>query len=161
MYATPGTHRYVLPWGLLHDETDRGPLWDPALNSYSYILDLKTDTLINPNNTAVSPTDWFHYQGHWGDRIYPMNDTRQYRFAGQYHYVSGPVGPKGHGLGRANVCPGGHECKIKYWLGQDLDLRFWHGENGDDYDDEERSGVQFMGDAGFGQDWSLPGDDEE
>ncbi|KXL44201.1 MAG: hypothetical protein FE78DRAFT_150702, partial [Acidomyces sp. 'richmondensis'] len=32
MYATPGLHPYILPFGLLHDQTDRGPLWDPALN---------------------------------------------------------------------------------------------------------------------------------
>lgn len=32
MYATPGRHPYILPFGILADRTDRGPLWDPALN---------------------------------------------------------------------------------------------------------------------------------
>jgi hypothetical protein len=36
MYAMPGTHPYVLPFGLLADVTDKGPLWDPALNYYAY-----------------------------------------------------------------------------------------------------------------------------
>ncbi|KAH8589402.1 hypothetical protein B0O99DRAFT_334529 [Bisporella sp. PMI_857] len=36
MYAMPGTHPYVLPFGLLADVTDRGPLWDPALNYIAY-----------------------------------------------------------------------------------------------------------------------------
>jgi hypothetical protein len=36
MYAMPGTHPYVLPWGLLADVTDKGPLWDPVLNYLAY-----------------------------------------------------------------------------------------------------------------------------
>ena len=36
MYAMPGTHPYVLPFGLLADVTDAGPLWDPALNYIAY-----------------------------------------------------------------------------------------------------------------------------
>jgi hypothetical protein len=36
MYAMPGTHPYVLPFGLLADVTDKGPLWDPTLNYYAY-----------------------------------------------------------------------------------------------------------------------------
>ncbi|TAQ90957.1 hypothetical protein B7494_g711 [Chlorociboria aeruginascens] len=36
MYATPGAHPYVLPFGMLADVTDRGPLWDPSLNYYAY-----------------------------------------------------------------------------------------------------------------------------
>ncbi|KJR85063.1 vacuolar sorting-associated protein [Sporothrix schenckii 1099-18] len=43
MYALPGTHPYVLPFKMLRDETDKGPLWDPALNNlayhYDYVLD--------------------------------------------------------------------------------------------------------------------------
>ncbi|KAK6607731.1 vacuolar protein sorting-associated protein [Botrytis cinerea] len=31
MYATPGTHPYVLPFKLLADVTDKGPIWDPSL----------------------------------------------------------------------------------------------------------------------------------
>ncbi|KAI1001510.1 hypothetical protein K3495_g6688 [Podosphaera aphanis] len=36
LYATPGRHPYVLPFGMLADVTDRGPLWDPALNYLAY-----------------------------------------------------------------------------------------------------------------------------
>ncbi|CAK7226858.1 Vacuolar protein sorting-associated protein 62 [Sporothrix bragantina] len=43
MYALPGTHPYVLPFKMLRDETDKGPLWDPAKNNlayhYDYVLD--------------------------------------------------------------------------------------------------------------------------
>lgn len=36
MYATQGIHPYVLPFKMLHDTTDRGPLWDPLHNLYAY-----------------------------------------------------------------------------------------------------------------------------
>ncbi|KAI6248247.1 putative vacuolar protein sorting-associated protein TDA6 [Erysiphe necator] len=36
MYATAGKHSYILPFGLLADVTDKGPLWDPAHNYLAY-----------------------------------------------------------------------------------------------------------------------------
>jgi len=119
MYATPGTHSYILPWGLLHDQTDKGPLWDPALNSHMYTYDLRDDTLRSSNFTPAAPTGWFHFAGHWGDKQYPLGDSRQYLFAGNYHYVSGPLGPKFKNLGRRKICQGreSERCVIKNWLG--------------------------------------------
>ena len=115
MYARPGVHPYILPLGLLHDQTDRGPLWDPLLNKMSYTYDVKNQTLRPSNHTPNVPTEWFFFNGHWGDRLYPMNDRRQYQFAGQYHYVSGPLGPRFKNLGRRKVCQGpySNECVIK------------------------------------------------
>ncbi|KAH6661725.1 vacuolar protein sorting-associated protein [Verticillium dahliae] len=43
MYAQPGFHPYILPFKLLKDVTDRGPLWDPAKNTYSYWYDYERD----------------------------------------------------------------------------------------------------------------------
>jgi hypothetical protein len=119
MYATPGTHSYILPWGLLHDQTDKGPLWDPALNSHMYTYDFRNDSLRSSNFTPTAPTGWFHYAGHWGDKQYPLGDSRQYLFAGNYHYVSGPLGPKFKNLGRKKICQGqeSDRCVIKNWLG--------------------------------------------
>lgn len=105
MYATAGLHPYVLPWGLLHDQTDRGPLWDPALNMYSYTYDYKNGTLRSSALSPKAPTEWFYFNGRWGDKHYPLSDPRQYEFAGQYHYVSGPYGPRYKDLGRQRVCP--------------------------------------------------------
>ena len=118
MYSTPATHPYILPWGILHDLTDRGPLWDPALNAHAYTYDHKNDTIRSSNITPEAPTEWFHFAGHWGDKFYPLNDRRQYRFAGQYHYVNGPLGPKFKNLGRKKICPGPDStpCVIKNWL---------------------------------------------
>jgi hypothetical protein len=118
MYATPGIHAYILPWGLLHDQTDRGPLWDPVLNMHAYTYDHLNDTLRSSLLTPKSPTEWFDFNGHWGDKFYPLGDTRQYRFAGQYHYVNGPLGPKFKNLGRTHICPDESvPCTVKNWLG--------------------------------------------
>jgi len=118
MYATPGIHSYILPWGLLHDETDRGPLWDPALNVHAYTYDHLNNALRSSQLTPKAPTEWFHFNGHWGDKFYPLGDSRQYRFAGQYHYVNGPLGPKFKSLARTHICPDEEAtCKVKNWLG--------------------------------------------
>ena len=118
MYAMPGTHAYILPWGLLRDQADRGPLWDPALNMHAYVYDHLNDTLRSSQLTPRSPTEWFHFNGHWGDKFYPLGDTRQYRLAGQYHYVNGPLGPKFKNLGRTTICQDrAAPCQIKNWLG--------------------------------------------
>lgn len=120
MYATPGIHSYALPWGLLHDQTDRGPLWDPVLNMHSYTYDFARDTLRPSAASPVAPTQWFYFDGHWGDKFYPLGDDRQYRFAGQYHYVNGPLGPRYKRLGRHKVCQGPDEapCVIKNFVGE-------------------------------------------
>jgi hypothetical protein len=107
MYATAGVHPYVLPGGILHDMTDRGPLWDPAMNMYSYMYDYKTDHLATTQLTPEAPIGWFYFEGHWGDKFYPLNDARQYRFVGQYHYVSGPL----------EVCQNNGECVLKGVIG--------------------------------------------
>ena len=143
MYATPGTHSYVLPWGLLHDVTDRGPLWDPVLNSHTYTYDYVNDTLRASNHTPSAPTSWFYFNGHWGDKFYPLGDSRQYRFAGQYHYVNGPIGPRFKGLGRRHVCPGRvtDPCVTREWLqASNGKAKRWNGPlpgEGDEMSEED------------------------
>jgi hypothetical protein len=83
MYGTSGTHPYVLPGGILHDETDRGPLWDPVKNLYSFTYDYQTDKLLASNLTPNAPVGWFYFAGHWGDKFQksrsPGNLSRQWR----------------------------------------------------------------------------------
>ena len=137
MYATPGRHTYVLPFGLLHDETSRGPLWDPTLNLLSYTYSfpsfasptpvLKPDVNTNPD----APIGWFFFNGHWGDRSYEMEDPRQYEFVGQKHYVSGPIGPRFKALGRKNICPGFEgTCLVRDVRGEE-GPRVWEGGDED------------------------------
>ncbi|KAK3208211.1 hypothetical protein GRF29_96g1729895 [Pseudopithomyces chartarum] len=117
MYASAGVHPYVLPGGILHDVTDRGPLWDPTLNMYSYTYNYRYDDLKSSNLSPDAPIGYFYFQGHWGDKFYPLNDPRQYRFLGQYHYVNGPLGPRFKNLGRKEICQGNGECVLKRWIG--------------------------------------------
>ena len=140
MYATPGLHPYILPWGVLHDQTDEGPLWDPTLNSYSYIYNYVEDELRSSNFTPKAPTEWFYFTGHWGDKFYPLSDERQYRFAGQYHYVNGPLGPRFKHLGRRKLCQGSvtDPCTIRTSLAQSPRLRRWRGPGiGEQITDED------------------------
>ncbi|KAK3718061.1 Vacuolar protein sorting-associated protein 62 [Vermiconidia calcicola] len=116
MYTTPGVQPYVLPWGILHDQTDRGPLWDPSLNVRSYTYDLETKEFRASTRNPKVPTSWFDFAGHWGDKFYPLSDPRQYRFAGEFHYVNGPPGPRWKGLHRKHVCQHGRRCHIKHWV---------------------------------------------
>lgn len=58
MYATPGRHSYILPFGLLADVTDKGPLWDPAHNYLAYHYNTSithdVDARYLPNETSSS-----------------------------------------------------------------------------------------------------------
>ncbi|TKA77785.1 hypothetical protein B0A55_04697 [Friedmanniomyces simplex] len=130
MYPTPGLHPYILPWGLLHDQTDRGPLWDPALNVKSFVYDPRNRTVRASTLNPRAPTGWFDYAGHWGDKYYPLSDPRQYRLAGQYHYVNGPTGPKFKRLGREEICQGRGVCRVRHWLGGDRAKRVRPVEQG-------------------------------
>lgn len=134
MYATPGDHPYILPFKMLKDVTDRGPMWDPAQNHYAYHYDYESDDDHQPDDmlsalkpvaddlpeslspagsNPSAPTSWFHYRGRWGDRVYPLADPRQWRLFGQYHYVTGPQGPKFKNLGRKKMCLA-KKCKIRH-----------------------------------------------
>ncbi|KAL2016441.1 hypothetical protein VTK56DRAFT_3528 [Thermocarpiscus australiensis] len=117
MYAAPGLHPYVLPFKLLKDVTDKGPLWDPALNNLAFWYDYEVDreevkappgqlrTSLTPAaSNPHAPTSWFHFEGFWGDDIYPLSDRRQWRLFGEYHYITGPQGPKQKWLDRRKVC---------------------------------------------------------
>ncbi|PSS27591.1 hypothetical protein M430DRAFT_24027 [Amorphotheca resinae ATCC 22711] len=140
MYAMPGLQPYVLPFGLLADVTDKGPLWDPALNFLAYHFNTtithnadaksmppeppspesphtskvhrRTDMLQPASCNPDAPMGWFWFKGHWGDKFYQLADERQWRFAGQYHYVNGPLGPRFKNLGRSRVCQSGSKCRM-------------------------------------------------
>lgn len=130
MYAQPGKHPYVLPFGLLADVTDKGPLWDPALNYLAYHFNtsithnadaqsttsspvaMMQETLQPAASNPQAPVGWWWFKGHWGDKFYDLNDLRQWRFLRQYHYVNGPLGPWYKNLGRSRVCQSRGECRI-------------------------------------------------
>lgn len=146
MYATPGVHPYVLPFGILHDVTDRGPIWDPSLNLYAFTYNITSEAVSRTDISSHVPTAWFDFVGHWGDKHYPLNDPRQYTFAGYYHYGSGPLGPKFKRLANEHICEHEGDCvvwssleegaaRMRFSNGLDLE----EGEDDDDDDDSERT----------------------
>ncbi|GAP89577.2 putative mfs sugar transporter protein [Rosellinia necatrix] len=109
MYAMPGNHPYVLPFQMLKDVTDHGPLWDPSKNyrSYWYNYSAPEGEGLDPTReNPDAPIGWFHFNGRWGDKLYGLDDKRQWRLFGQYHYVTGPQGPKFKNLGRRKFLVG-------------------------------------------------------
>ncbi|KAH6644399.1 hypothetical protein C7974DRAFT_383474 [Boeremia exigua] len=144
MYGTAGTHPYVLPGGILHDVTDRGPLWDPTMNMYSYTYDYQRDHLATSNLTPEAPIGFFYFAGHWGDKFYPLSDPRQYRFLGQYHYVNGPLGPRFKNLGRQQICQGNGDCILKDTLDSNRQRkmkRYPHVGEGEQMNEEDAKKV--------------------
>jgi hypothetical protein len=134
MYAMPGVQPYILPFKLLKDVTDKGPIWDPAKNIYAYHYDYMADypskpgherhrSLVPAAENPDAPTGWFHYEGSWGDKVYSLADRRQWRLFGQYHYVTGPSGPKFKKLDRQKMCQTQH-CEILHSLEPG---RTWYG----------------------------------
>ncbi|KAL8344151.1 hypothetical protein RB601_004599 [Gaeumannomyces tritici] len=112
MYATAGSHPYVLPFGMLKDVTDEGPLWDPARNAWAYWHEPsggEDESVFEPaapigGEAAPAPAGWLGFRGRWGDELYGLDDGRQWRLFNQYHYVNGPAGPADKHLGRNAMC---------------------------------------------------------
>lgn len=93
-HTIPGVN---LPAGFLLDYTDRGVLWDPVLNAYSYSYDVATGSFAS----ASDPVAWLNFNGKWGDDQ-PPNEPSIF---GQARNVGGPNGPKFKALDRELVCP--------------------------------------------------------
>lgn len=95
-HTIPGVN---LPTGFLLDYTDRGLLWDPTLNAYTYTYDPSTTTFSAASDG--DPVPWLNFNGQWGDDK-PPNEPSIF---GEAEYVAGPNGPKFKTLNRTEVCP--------------------------------------------------------
>lgn len=80
------------------DYTDRGVLWDPVLNGYTYTYD---ETAAFQAVNSEDPVAWLDFNGRWGDDQ-PPNEPSVF---GEAKNVAGPNGPKFKGLDRELVCP--------------------------------------------------------
>lgn len=123
-YVSVGTHPHDLPYEILCDFTDRGPLWNPTKNYLGYTYDGKfvSPATSNTNKQHVGRElkygDWLTFTGHWGDQQLPSSDPRQrYSFIGGYKYIDGPRGPLKKNLLRIIPCE-----RHKWW-------NFWNGCN--------------------------------
>ncbi|KAJ5233991.1 uncharacterized protein N7469_005757 [Penicillium citrinum] len=118
-YVIAGKHDHTipgvnLPTGFLVDYTDRGHLWDPVLNAYSYIYKVADRTFEAASPGA--PLGLVNFNGKWGDDQ-PPNEPSIF---GEAKYVAGPNGPKFKSLDRKHVCPS-TPCII-------LPFRIWSGQ---------------------------------
>lgn len=120
-YVSVGQHPHDLPYDILSDFTDRGPLWNPSKNYLAYTFD---GDFVYPNaNSSGEYKDrelkygnWLSFMGHWGDKQLSMSDSRQlYLFIGGHKYIDGPHGPLMKNLVRLKPCE-----RHKWW-------NFWNG----------------------------------
>ncbi|KAI0354618.1 hypothetical protein OH77DRAFT_1590398 [Trametes cingulata] len=114
-YATPGKHCHDLPFDLLCDQTDAGPLWDPTLNFRGFWFDNSTGAFSvaggagsDAEEEAAEDAAWLSFAGMWGDEQYPVLEHGQYCIplgdTDECEFVSGPTGPIAKNLGRTTVC---------------------------------------------------------
>lgn len=123
-YVSVGTHPHDLPYQILCDFTDRGPLWNPTKNYLGYTYDGKhvypAENNANPKDSGreIRYGNWLTFAGHWGDHQLPDDDPRQkYSFISGYKYIDGPRGPLKKNLLRMIPCE-----RHKWW-------NFWNGCN--------------------------------
>ncbi|EXJ77425.1 hypothetical protein A1O3_09651 [Capronia epimyces CBS 606.96] len=102
-YPTEGNHTHD---EALVDIADKGRRWDPIPLAYFYKYDPATDVL-TPADPGTYPTDWFHFEGAWGDKKYKDSDPRQKTvpYFGLKKYDNGPTGPKFKHLVRKGLVP--------------------------------------------------------
>lgn len=123
-YVSVGTHPHDLPYQILCDFTDKGPLWNPAKNYLGYFYDgsfvLPIEENANSEHTwrELDYGDWLTFPGHWGDKKLADEDPRQkYSVIGGAKYTDGPRGPLAKNLLRVIPCE-----RAKWW-------NFWGGCN--------------------------------
>lgn len=112
-YPSVGQHAHDVPFFFmpLSDFTDRGPLWDPALNYYGYTITKGNEITPATERTKTElGVEWLHFQGHWGDKQIPFSDPRQKFCIVQWKYIDGPRGPLRKNLDRVSLCQ-----RFKWW----------------------------------------------
>lgn len=113
-YATVGQHSHDIPYHMLSDFTDRGPLWDPAQNYLAYVYGGTDDSLTYGNGSVAGREkeygDWLLYHGRWGDKKLPPDDPRQKFHPFEWRMIDGPFGPLEKNLMRRDPCQ-----RTKWW----------------------------------------------
>ncbi|KAI0654472.1 hypothetical protein C8Q70DRAFT_1058397 [Cubamyces menziesii] len=124
-YATPGQHCHDLPFDLLCDQTDAGPLWDPALNFRAFWFDTAMGAFSVAGGAGVGAQEitaegagWLSFAGMWGDEQYPVLEHGQYclvieDLVDECKFSSGPTGPIAKNLGRTAVCQNEDSCTVE------------------------------------------------
>lgn len=129
-YPSTGQHSHDLPYSILSDFTDRGGLWNTALNYLAYTYTPADEkqfrgaeemelTLANGSHPFRESKygKWLEYNGAWGDPKLDPEDPRQHWSPFEWKYIDGPTGPLTKNLVRTSPCQ-----RAKWW-------NFWNGCN--------------------------------
>lgn len=124
-YPSTGQHSHDLPYSILSDFTDRGGLWNPAMNylAYTYTPERDTEDLVITYGNGSHPLreqnygNWLEFDGPWGDPKLDPDDIRQKWSPFEWKYIDGPTGPLTKNLIRTSPCQ-----RAKWW-------NFWNGCN--------------------------------
>ncbi|ODV88964.1 hypothetical protein CANCADRAFT_132337 [Tortispora caseinolytica NRRL Y-17796] len=102
-YGFPGKHPHDIPYSILDDFTDKGPLWDPQKNFLGYTYDGRN---VHTAVTDMHDDDggWLLFPGHWGDMKLAPEDPRQKFHPFEWRFIDGPTGPLTKNLFRTDVC---------------------------------------------------------
>lgn len=111
-YASVGQHSHDIPFYMLSDFSDRGPLWDPVQNYLAYTYDGTTVRYGNGSTPGREKRygNWLSFLGHWGDKKLVPSDRRQKYSPFEWRYIDGPLGPLVKNLMRTGVCQ-----RTKWW----------------------------------------------
>lgn len=103
---TSGDHDYDVPFGLLKDQTNQGPLWDVTQNFRGFWFTPSTGQVsiapgagIGGNLEVSEGASWLNFAGAWGDQQWPTTKRGQYCIVDECYIVSGPTG-------KYPTCPG-------------------------------------------------------
>lgn len=125
-YPSTGQHSHDIPYAILSDFTDRGGLWNTALNYLAYTYtpsDGENNSMLLSLANGSHPFretkygKWLEYNGAWGDPQLDPEDPRQHWSPFEWKYIDGPTGPLTKNLLRTSPCQ-----RAKWW-------NFWNGCN--------------------------------
>lgn len=97
---TSGDHNYEhIPFDILKDQTDKGPMWDVTKNFRGFWYTPSTgEVSLAPGagpGGAIEVSEgpnWLNFGGFWGDQKWPINKFGQFCVGQECHMEDGPTG---------------------------------------------------------------------
>lgn len=119
-YATPGDHNYEhIPFDILKDQTDKGPLWDVTKNYRGFWYDPPNGVVSHSPGAGIGGSvqllegsRWLNFSGFWGDKKWPTSRFGQYCVGTECLIGDGPTGPLFKNLGRTVPCQDERKCPV-------------------------------------------------
>jgi hypothetical protein len=97
---TSGNHNYEhIPFDILKDQTDKGPLWDVTKNFRGFWYTPSSGALALAPGAGIGGAleisegpGWLNFGGYWGDKKWPVNKFGQFCVGSECHMEDGPLG---------------------------------------------------------------------